>query len=173
MRAAGEKKSPAGEPADHALGRSRGGFSTKLHLVTERHGIPLGAVLTAGQDSEVRTCPRVLAAITIPRARGGRPRRKPRVLVGDKGYNAGWLRLSLKQQRIRAVIPRYSSQALDPTFDRATYRTRNVIERCVGWLKNNRRLATRSEKLAINFMAFVKLAIIQRLFRFLDSPNRT
>jgi transposase len=173
VRRAGGKNHPAGEPADHALGRSRGGFSTKLHLATDGHGIPLGVVLTAGEKSECRTCPEVLEAVRLPRARGGRTRRRPSVLVGDKGYNAAWLREYLKERRIRAVIPRFSNQSIDPNFDRETYRRRNVIERCVGWLKNFRRLATRFEKLAVTFLGIVKFAVIRRLLRLLDSSNRT
>jgi transposase len=58
-------------------------------------------------------------------------------------------------------------------FDREAYRRRNVVERCVGWLKENRRLATRYEKLAVNFLALVKLAMIRLCLRKLDSPDRT
>jgi transposase len=58
-------------------------------------------------------------------------------------------------------------------FDREAYRRRNVVERCVGWLKENRRLATRFEKLAVNFLALVQLAMIRLCLRKLDSPDRT
>jgi transposase len=79
----------------------------------------------------------------------------------------------LKERRIKAVIPRFSNQSIDSAFDRETYRRRNVIERCVGWLKNFRRVATRFEKLATTFLSIVKLAVIRRLLRLMDSPNRT
>ena len=59
-----------------------------------------------------------------------------------------------------------------PTFDPDVYRRRNVIERCIGWLKHARRIAARYEKLAVNFLAMVKLAIIQRYLRILDSSDR-
>ncbi|MEM1356203.1 MAG: transposase, partial [Planctomycetota bacterium] len=52
-----------------------------------------------------------------------------------------------------------------PTFDREAYRRRNVIERCIGWLKHARRIATRYEKTAVNFMAMLKLAMIQHYFK--------
>ncbi len=173
QRAAEKKGLPVGEPKDHALGRSRGGFSTKLHLAVDRHGIPLGLTLTAGQKLEFHTCPQLLAATSIPRARGGRPRRRPRVLVGDKGYNARQLLAYLHERGIETVIPRYSNQRADPNFDHKTYRQRNVIERCVGWLKNFRRLATRFEKYAVTFLGIAKLAVIRRILRLFDSSNRT
>lgn len=174
MRPVAEKKGlPAGEPEDHALGRSRGGFSTKLHLVTDRNGIPLGAMLTAGQKLEMHACQPLLESVAVPRARGGRKRRKPRAFVGDKGYNARWLRSYLKERGIRAVIPRYTNERPDPKFDRETYRQRNVIERCIGWLKNSRRLATRFEKYSITFLAMVKMAFVRRLLKLIHSSNRT
>ena len=65
-----------------------------------------------------------------------------------------------------------NDQKQNPRFDKATYRRRNVVKRCVAWLKENRRLATRFEKLAVNFLAMVKLAMIQRCLRLLDSADR-
>jgi transposase len=70
------------------------------------------------------------------------------------------------------VIPTRKDQRPNPRFDRAAYRQRNIIERVVGWLKEQRRLATRFEKLAVNFHAMVKLAMIQRCLRLLHSSNR-
>ena len=128
--------------------------------------------LTGGQRLEVHECAALLETVRIPRAAGG-VRRKPRTVVGDKGYNAKALRQYLKDRRIRVVIPRYRHEPPDPKFDRTAYRNRNVIERCVGWLKNFRRLATRFEKYALTFLAVAKLAVIRRLLRLLHSPNRT
>jgi transposase len=58
-------------------------------------------------------------------------------------------------------------------FDKETYRRRSVIERCIGWLKESRRIGTRFEKLAVNFLAMIKLAIIRRYFRVLDLSDTT
>jgi len=129
--------------------------------------------LTAGQKLEFHTCPQLLSSVALPRARGGHPRRRPRVLVGDKGYNARQLLAYLHKRDIETVIPRYSNQRIDPNFDRDTYRQRNIIERCVGWLKNFRRLATRFEKYAVTFLGIAKLAAIRQILRLFDSPNRT
>lgn len=67
------------------------------------------------------------------------------------------------------MIPTRSNQTRCRTFDRVAYRDRNVVERCVGWLKEARRVGTRYEKLARNFLAMVQLAMIRRLLRALTS----
>jgi transposase len=117
----------------------------------------------------------VLESVRLPRpgGRGGRPRTRPRRLAGDKGYSYARIRRYLRRRGIGAVIPTRKDQKNSPRFDRTTYRRRNVVERLVGWLKENRRLATRFEKLAVNFLAMVKLAMIQRCLRLLDSSDRS
>lgn len=162
----------AGEPADHALGRSRGGFGTKLHLVVSRTGVPLAATLTPGEKSECQQVDPVLRQVHLPHAGPGRHRTRPRAVAGDKGYSFPTVRRYLRARGIRAVIPTRSNQRPRPHFDRAEYRARNIIERVVGWLKESRRLATRFEKLAVNFLAMVKLAMLQRCLRLLHSSNR-
>lgn len=173
-RQARRGKNVAGEPEHHALGRSRGGFGTKLHLVVDSHGVPLAVMLSPGQRHECQFVEPVLGAVRLmrPGSRGGRPRTKPRLLAGDKGYSYPAVRGYLRRRGIRAVIPTRKDQKPNPRFDKATYRRRNIIERLVGWLKENRRLATRYEKLAVNFLAMVKLAMIQRCLRLLDSSDR-
>jgi transposase len=163
----------AGEPDDHALGRSRGGFGTKLHLVVDGNGLPLSAIVTAGQAHESKSLEPVLEAVRLKRRGRGRPRRRPRRLAGDKGYSSRRVRRYLRRRGIKAVIPTRKDQRRNPHFDREAYRRRNVVERCVAWLKESRRLATRHEKLAVNFLAMVKLAMIRRCFRVYDSPDRT
>jgi transposase len=141
--------------------------------VTDPNGVPLAVALSPGQRHESVCCRDVLEGVRLPKAGAGRPRTKPRTLVADKGYNTEAVRGYLAGRRIRAVIPRFKTQPPDPGFDRETYRRRNAIERCVGWLKNCRRVATRHEKLAVRFLAMAKLAIIRRLLRLLDPSNRT
>ena len=68
------------------MGRSRGGFGTKLHLVVDGHGIPLAATLSAGEAHESKHLATVLEAVCL-RGKGGRPRRRPKKLAGDKGYS--------------------------------------------------------------------------------------
>lgn len=143
--------------------------------MVDSHGIPLAAVVSPGERHESKFVAPVLRAVrlTRPGSQGGRPRTKPRRLAGDKGYSFTTVRRYLRRRGIQAVIPTRKDQRSNPRFDRATYRRRNIIERAVGWLKENRRLATRYEKLAVNFLAMVKLAMIQRCLRLLDSSDRT
>lgn len=103
----------------------------------------------------------------------GRPRRRPRRLAGDKGYSYRRIRRYLRRRGIRAVIPTREDQRRNPKFDAEAYRRRNIVERCILWLKENQRLATRFEKLAVNFLAMVKLAMIRRCFRLLEPSDRT
>jgi transposase len=161
-----------GEPTDHALGRSRGGWGTKLHVVSDGNGLPLAVRVTAGQAHESRSFEPVLEAVRLRRPGRGRPRTRPKAVAGDKGFSYPRIRAYLRRRGIRAVIPTREDQRPNPRFDRETYRRRNVIERCVGWLKENRRLGTRYEKLAVNFLAVAQLAVIRRYLRLLDSPNR-
>lgn len=82
-----------------------------------------------------------------------------------------WVRSWLRRRRIAPVIPTRSDQVADSAFDARTYRQRNVVERLVGWLKESRRVATRYDKLATTFLAFVKLAMLRRLLRMAAFPN--
>lgn len=169
------EKKVAGEPEHHALGRSRGGFGTKLHLLVDSHGIPLAAEISPGQRHESKFVDPVLRAVRLrrPGRRGGRPRTRPKRLAGDKGYSYRVVRRYLRRRGIGAVIPTRKDQRPNPRFDKVAYRRRNIVERAVGWLKENRRLATRYEKLAVNFLAMVKLAMIRRCLRALHSSDRT
>lgn len=98
-------------------------------------------------------------------------RRRPRAVAGDKGYSYRSVRTWLAERGIKAVIPTRSNQR-QFKLDRRLYRGRNVVERCIGWLKECRRVATRYEKLAVHFLGMIKLAMIQRCFRLLDPSNR-
>lgn len=101
-----------------------------------------------------------------------RAHRWPTAVAGDKGYSYPRIRQWLQKRRIGDVIPRRSDQRVegdDDAFDRDTYRRRNVVERCIGWLKECRRIATRFEKLAVNFLAMLKVAMMQRYLRLLPA----
>jgi transposase len=109
--------------------------------------------------------------IAIPRPIG-RPRKRPQRLAGDKGYSYPRIRRWLRAHGIKAVIPRRSNerQGRGP-LDKQSYRRRSVIEQCVGWLKECRRIGTRFEKLAISFVAMFTLAMIQRYLKLLFSDR--
>lgn len=161
-----KKGAPADEPEDHALGRSRGGLTTKFHLVTDGGGLPLAVGVSAGQCHDSTRFEDTMANARILTGQW------PQWLLGDKAYSVHRIRQWLAERSISAVIARPSNQRVDgdeDEFDRDTYRRRNVVERCVGWLKECRRIATRFEKLAVNFVAMLKVAMLQRYLRLLNS----
>ena len=133
-------------------------------------------LVTAGQVHDSKVLEAVVGRVRLPRAGPGRPRARPARLAGDKGYSHPRIRRYLAGRGIKAVIPRRRDQRPSDgrvRFDPAAYRRRNVVERCVGWLKGNRRLGTRHEKLAVNFHALALLAAIRLCLRILDSRDRT
>jgi transposase len=151
------------EPLDHALGRSRGGYGTKVHLVCDSHGVVLAVFVTAGQRHESKAFEPVMFRARRPRLAGRK--RWPRRLAGDKGYSYPRVRRWLGRHHIEDVIPTRADQPRDEDFDRATYRRRNIIERVVGWFKECRALGTRYDKLAVNYVAQWIVAIIHWLIR--------
>lgn len=96
-------------------------------------------------------------------------------MAGDKAYGAKRVRAWLEARRIRPVIPHKENERARHDgrvqFDRAAYRRRCVIEQCVGWLKEARRIGTRFEKLAVNFHAMVSLAMVDRYLKILFSDR--
>jgi len=149
------------EPPDHALGYSRGGFSTKIHLLCDSLGTVVGLHVTPGQRHECKAFAPTMRRVYL-RPRRGR-RRWPRRLAGDKGYSYPRIWRWLGRRRIGRVIPTRKDQPRDPTFDKAAYRKRNIIERVMGWSKECRRLLSRFEKLAVNYVAFWIIASLVRL----------
>lgn len=159
----GPTRIPFDEPTDHALGRSQGGFGTKVHLVCDGGGTLLAVALTAGQAHESRSLGPVLLRARRP-IRKGRAR-WPKKVAGDKGYSYPGLRAWLRRRHIDPVIPTRKNQSPDPNFDARTYRKRNIIERMIGWFKECRALGTRYDKLAVNYTALWIIANIHRLLK--------
>ena len=112
--------------------------------------------------------------IAIPQSLG-RPRTRPKKLAADKGYSVQRIRDWLRARGIKPVIPHKSNEAAyydgRVIFDHATYRQRSVVEQCVGWMKESRRIGTRFEKLAVNFHGMLQLAMIRRYLRILFSDR--
>ena len=101
--------------------------------------------LTPGQCHESKEFERVINQVRIVPSRG-RPRTRPEGLAGDKAYSAQHIRQHLRDRKIKSVVPTRSNEQQDPGFDKGAYRKRNIVERCFGWLKESRRIATRYEK---------------------------
>jgi transposase len=163
------KKNDPHEPADHALGRSRGGFSTKIHILCDAEGHPIHFHLTPGQAHESAALGDLLqgAEENLLDDRGC-PIAWPVALAGDKGYRAAWIDEYLLDLGITPVIPSKENEDRDArpvAFDRELYRNRNIIERFIGWMKESRRIFSRFDKTAQNFGGFIKMAFIHQYLK--------
>ncbi len=150
----------ANDPAGDALGRSRGGFTTKLHVRVDRGGKPLVLLVTAGERHEQSVFTALMERGAVKRAGRGRPRVRPDRVAGDRAYSSRTVRRYLRRRGIRAVIPTRNNEQRSPTFDCAAYRERNAVERLINRLKQFRRIATRYEKRVANYLAMLTLAAI-------------
>jgi transposase len=143
---------------DHCLGRSRGGLTTKIHALVDRQGLPLRLGLTAGQAHDA------------PAALGLLDRLEPRTIVlADKAYDGNAIRDLIEAQGAVPNIPAKSNRKWKPCFSKTLYRERNQVERFFSKLKHFRRIATRYEKLAGNFLAMVQLASMRLWLRAYES----
>lgn len=116
QHAAGARR-VGGKQGAQALGRSQGGFSTKLHLRAERAGKPITCLLTAGQRHEQSVFEALVDQGAVKRASRGRPRLRPKRMVGDKGYSSGKARRMLRRRHVTPVLPAKSNERRQPRFD--------------------------------------------------------
>jgi len=140
------------------LGRSRGGYGTKVHLRFDARGLPLSFVLTPGEDHEITAVAKLDALVDA----------RPRCWLGDRAYDSDALRADLLLRGVLPVIPPRKSRKVPAPLDRDLYRERNKIERLVGRLKENRRLATRYEKTAGAFLGMLDLAAVRLWVEFVN-----
>lgn len=166
-----------GEPADHALGRSRGGWTTKIHALTDELCSPVTLLLTAGQAGDN---PMLVPLIEDYRSNDTNRFR----LLADKAYSHPSTRQHLRTLRISHTIPERSDQisyrktkgskgGRAPDFDPDTYRHRNTVERGFNRLKHWRGVATRYDKYALTFLGGLTLAALithHRVRLLADTP---
>src|SRR5437899_7002810 len=143
---------------DRCMGRSRGGLTTKIHALTDAHGLTIELVLTPGQAGD---CP--VAAGLLGHLRKGT------IVLADKAYDADWLRRQIEAAGAAPNIPPMVHRRWKPCFRPVLYRARNRIERFFNRIKHFRRLATRYEKHAANFLAMLKLAATHLWLRHNES----
>lgn len=171
MRRRRRKKRDPKEPEDHALGRSRGGFSTKIHLMCDADGCPIHFELSAGQAHENTSLVDLLNGIDDEMTTGdGDVVAWPAAIAGDKGYRAEWIDKMFLEMGITPVIPSKENEDRNARlvdFDKERYRQRNIVERLIGWLKECRCVFARFEKTAVNFSGMIKMAFIQRYLKML------
>ena len=133
---------------NQALGRSRGGFSTKIHAACDSHGNPLRFILTGGQCSDYTQAVALIENMEAD------------AVLADKGYDADYVIEAVEDMGAIAVIPPKSNRKTLREYDKELYKERNLIERLFNKLKHFRRIATRYDKTALSFMSFLNIAAI-------------
>src|SRR5215217_7782859 len=141
-------------PEREALGRSYGGFSTKIHIRCEGTGRLITFLLTPGQESDIDQAEKLMEKGAIRRP-SGQTHLRPLRLVADKGYTSRDFRNYLHRYHVRCTIARRGNERHRGSFNKQHYQKRNIVERLINRLKQFRRIATRYEKPATNFAAMI------------------
>lgn len=141
---------PPGGQLAHAMGRSKGGLSSKVHMACDALGYPLGFIVTAANVNDSTQCKPLL----------DRYLSEGSCALMDKGYDSDAIRDRVKEKGGVAVIAIHSRRNLKPAFDKHIYKERHRIENLFGRLKRFRRIATRYEKLYVTFAAMITIACV-------------
>jgi transposase len=145
-------------------------LSTKVHLRAEGNGNLMTLILTPGQQHEAPLFEALMEQGAVKRRGRGRPKLRPRRIIGDKGYSSDKIRRYARRRGMRITIPRKRNERRSGRFDRALYRLRNRVERLINRLKQYRRLATRYDKLAENHRALWLIAATRLWLPFAYTP---
>ncbi|WP_425598873.1 IS5 family transposase [Brucella intermedia] len=148
-----------GGTQSQALGRSRGGFSTKLHLHANADGLPISVVLTPGEAHDLIAYDDLMAERDSD----------PGVLLGDRGYDSDRLRQDARDRGAQPEIPTKRSRKVQHSVNRRLYALRSRIECFINRLKNCRRVATRYDHTASSFLGFALLGCIRLWIRFVHA----
>jgi transposase len=133
------------------LGRSRGGFGTKLHIAVDGLGNPVEFILTGGQEADVTQGTALIEG------------HETDAVIADKGYDDNEFVAAIEARGATAVIPPRKNRVFKREYDKHLYKERNLAERFINRIKQYRRVATRYEKTARNFLGFVHVAAIMVL----------
>lgn len=142
------KKNTATGKQDQGLGRSKGGFTTKLHAACDGLGKPICLFITAGQRSDYTKALSLIEG------------RHMSVLIADKGYDANYMVEAGEKVGAKVVIPPRRNRKVQREYDKELYKERNIIERMFNKMKHFRRVATRYDKLDVTYLSFIFLAAI-------------
>jgi transposase len=137
-----------------SMGRSRGGMTSKIHVVVDTNGLPVRLGLTAGEAHDNRLAFKLLSGL-----------RSGSMLLADRAYDADWIRAFAAEKGVWANIPPRCNRNEPICFSPYLYRARNLVERFFNKIKHCRRVATRYDKLAANYLAFIQLASIRLWLR--------
>lgn len=130
------------------MGKSRGGLSTKIHAAVDALGNPVRLLLTAGQVSEYTQADALIGGFRAD------------FVIADKGYDSDAFVEAIENGGAIPVIPPRSNRKTPRDYDKDIYKERNLVERLFQQLKEYRRVATRYERLALNYMTMLSLASI-------------
>ena len=131
---------------EQSLGRSRGGFSTKIHLATDALGNALRFILTGGERNDITQAEALVKDLCAE------------YVIADKGYDAEAFVLHLQERATEAVIPSRVTNKVQREVDTYLYQERHLIENQIGKLKHFRRVFSRFDKLAKNYLSFIYFA---------------
>jgi transposase len=129
-----------------SLGRSRGGFSTKIHLATDALGNAVRFILTGGERNDITQAQALVEGFSAE------------FVIADKGYDSEAFVLRLKGRDAEAVIPSRATNKVQREIDTHLYKERHLIEHQIGKLKHFRRVFSRFDKLAKNYLSFIYFA---------------
>lgn len=173
-------------PDREALGRSRGGFTTKIHIAAGSRCRPVARVTTAGQRHDSLAFTAVLKNVRVGRPGRGRPRKRPARVTADKAYSTRRIRTALRGRGIKTTIPEPANQIAGrlgrankggrpPVFDREAYKRRNAVERAFNKLRGTRAVATRYDKREFVYKGTIDVATIRIWLRdpTLNHPRDT
>lgn len=133
---------------ERAIGKSRGGATTKIHMAADAHGNPIDFEITGGEVHDAKMAEKIIGKIGTAEN-----------FIADKGYDSDAIRDVARQAGMIPVIPRRcNSDKPNTEFDGYLYKLRHLVENLFARLKHFRSFATRFEKLARNFKAIVYLA---------------
>jgi transposase len=141
VRCGGAKKDGA-----QSLGRSRGGFSTKIHLATDALGNALRFILTSGERNDITQAEQLVENFAAD------------YVIADKGYDAEPFIMKLKERNFAVIIPSRVNRKEQREIDTHLYKERHLIENQIGKLKQFRRVFSRFDKLAKNYLSFIYFA---------------
>jgi transposase len=137
-----------GGPGEQALGRSRGGFSTKIHVTVDGLGNPLRLRVTAGQRHDITQATEMIVDLGFEH------------ILADRAYTAQPFREAIITSGAQAVIPPKQNAKQPHTYDVWRYRERHLVECFIGKIKHFRRVFSRFDKLARRYLGFVQLASV-------------
>ncbi len=141
------------------FGRSKGGFTTKIHLTANAHGLPMKAEISGGEVSDYKGFD-LLRIDPLP---------TPRVFIADKGYDANHIRDAIAAGGGTPVIPARVNRKAPEPIDCITYALRNHVELCFNKMKCSRRLATRYDKTAASYLGLVHIVAARLWVRSLST----